>query len=73
MELFWTPEAIEDRNNIFDYIVANNPVAAIAIDELFSEKAALLKEQSNLGRSGRIAGTRELVIHKNYILIYDIT
>ncbi|THB67715.1 MAG: type II toxin-antitoxin system RelE/ParE family toxin [Gammaproteobacteria bacterium] len=73
MKLFWTPEAIEDRNVIFDYIVANNPVAAISLDELFSEKASLLVEQNLLGRNGRVAGTRELVVHKNYILIYDIT
>ena len=73
MKLFWTPEAIEDRNVIFDYIVANNPVAAISLDEMFSEKASLLVEQNLLGRNRRVAGTRELVVHKNYILIYDIT
>jgi hypothetical protein len=39
MELFWTPEAIQDRNDIYGYIEADNPVAALALDELFVEMA----------------------------------
>ena len=39
MELFWTPEAIQDRSEIYDYIEADNPTAALALDELFAEKA----------------------------------
>lgn len=40
MELCWTPEAIQDRDDIYDYIEADNPVAALDLDELFEEKAA---------------------------------
>lgn len=71
MELFWTPEAINDRDAIYDYIEADNPTAALALDELFEEKAGRLLDHPGLGRPGRIAGTRELVAHQNYILIYD--
>jgi toxin ParE1/3/4 len=72
MQLFWTPEAIEDRDNIYDYIEADNPAAAVDLDESFGEKASLLVDHPDMGRIGRIAGTRELVVHRNYILIYDI-
>jgi addiction module RelE/StbE family toxin len=72
MELFWAPEAIQDRDEIYDYIEANNPAAALTLDELFLEKAALLTTRPGLGRTGRIAGTRELVAHRNYILLYDL-
>lgn len=71
MKLFWTPEAIDDRRSIYDYIEADNPNAALALDELFSEKANCLIDHPDLGRIGRVAGTRELVAHQNYILIYD--
>lgn len=71
MGLFWTPEAIQDRDEIFDYIEADNPAAALALDELFEAKAGRLLDHPGLGRPGRIAGTRELVAHRNYILIYD--
>jgi len=73
MALFWTPEAIQDRNEIYDYIEADNPTAALALDELFSEKADRLVDQPGLGRLGRSAGTRELVAHQNYILVYDVS
>lgn len=71
MRLFWTPEALDDRSAIYDYIEADNPRAALALDELFSEKVRHLIDHPGLGRIGRITGTRELVVHKNYILIYD--
>ncbi len=73
MELFWTPEAIQDRDEIYDYIEADNPAAALALDELFSEKASRLVDYPNLGRLGRVTNTRELVAHQNYVLVYDVT
>lgn len=72
MELFWTPEAIQDRSEIYDYIEADNPVAALTLDELFAEKARYLVDHPGLGRPGRVAGTRELVVYPNYILVYDV-
>ena len=71
MELFWTPEAIQDRDDIYDYIEVDNPAAALALDELFAEKAGRFVDHSGLGKPGRAAGTRELVAHQNYILVYD--
>lgn len=73
MELFWTPEATQDREEIYDYIEADNPIAALALDELFAEKAGRLIDHPGLGRQGRVGGTRELVAHQNYLLIYDVT
>ena len=43
----------------------------MALDELFSEQAGLLIDHPGVGRTGRVAGTCELVAHRNYILIYD--
>ncbi|MHB1764326.1 MAG: type II toxin-antitoxin system RelE/ParE family toxin [Gammaproteobacteria bacterium] len=72
MRLFWTPEALDDRRAIYDHIEADNPSAALALDELFSEKASRLVDRPGLGRPGRVTGTREMVAHQNYILIYDM-
>lgn len=71
MELFWTPEAIQDRNDIYEFIEADNPAAALALDELLAEKAGRLVDHPGLGKPGRAPGTRELVAHQNYILVYD--
>ena len=70
--LLWTPEAIDDREQIYSYIEADKPLAALALDELFDEQAALLIAHPYIGKPGRVAGTRELVVHKSYLLVYDL-
>lgn len=72
MKLVWTRPAREDRKAIREYIADDSPSAALDLDELLSEKAARLVDHPGLGRSGRLQGTRELVAHRNYILIYDV-
>ncbi len=72
MKLIWTRLAQQDRRSIRSYIAQDNPAAALALDALFSEKAARLVDHPALGRPGRVAGTRELVAHRNYIVIYDL-
>ena len=72
MKLVWTRPAVADRREIRAYIAQDNPSAALALDELHSERAARLIDHPQLGRPGRVAGTRELVAHRNYILVYDV-
>ncbi|WP_251978724.1 type II toxin-antitoxin system RelE/ParE family toxin [Salinicola avicenniae] len=72
MELVWTPEAMQDRDDIYEYIELENPLAALTLDELFSEKAAQLVGHPNSGRPGRVPGSRELVAHPSYMLVYDV-
>ena len=72
MKLYWAAEAIADRVDIYDYVEADNPEAAVVLDELFSKAAERLQIHPMLGRVGRVDGTRELVAHENYILVYDI-
>lgn len=71
-ELLWTTQAIEDRESIYAFIEADNPAAALALDTLFGQKSSRLGEHPNIGRNGRVANTREWVLHSNYILVYDI-
>lgn len=71
MQVRWTPEAEEDRFAIWAYIAENNPEAAVRMDVLFSAAAANLAEQPQLGR--KISGTRELIPHENYRLVYEVT
>lgn len=72
MRLVWTRPAREDQKAIREYIEVDNPNAALELDELLSEKAAHLVDHPSLGRPGRVQGTRELVVHRNHILIYDV-
>ena len=72
MKVRWTPEAQDDRAQIFDYIVADSPRSAVKMDELFSKAAARLADHPEIGRTGRILGTREVIPHKSYCLVYEI-
>ncbi|HQT72116.1 MAG TPA: type II toxin-antitoxin system RelE/ParE family toxin, partial [Thiobacillus sp.] len=58
MELFWTPEATQDRDEIYNYIEADNPAAALALDELFAEKAGRLVDHPGLGQAGAVRRAR---------------
>lgn len=42
------------------------------MDALFSKAATRLAEHPKLGRAGRIPGTRELVVHASYRLVYEM-
>ncbi|MDP2810237.1 MAG: type II toxin-antitoxin system RelE/ParE family toxin [Rhodocyclaceae bacterium] len=72
MKIVWTPEAQQDRADVWDYIAADNPRSAARMDELFSKAAARLTDHPKLGRLGRVPGTRELIPHKSYRLVYEI-
>lgn len=71
MQVIWTPEALQDRLDIWEYIAADNPTAAVHMDELFSAAAASLADFPDKGRLGVVAGTRELIPHENYRLVYQ--
>lgn len=72
MKLAWTRLALNDRQAIRSYIAQDNPIAALALDELFTEKASRLADHPGLGRPGRVSSTRELVVHQHYLMIYDL-
>ena len=43
------------------------------MDELFSDAAFRLTEHPMLGKLGSIPGTRELIPHESYRLVYEIS
>lgn len=72
MRVVWTAEAQQDRVDVWEYIAADNPRVAARMDELFSDAAARLAEHPLLGQPGTIPGTRELIPHESYRLVYEI-
>lgn len=68
----WTPEAEQDRLEIVEYIAGDNPRAAADMDTLFADAAARLERFPQMARAGKIAGTRELIPHESYRLVYQI-
>jgi addiction module RelE/StbE family toxin len=72
MNLFWTRPARANRREIYEFIAADNLRAAHKMDMIFAERAEILTRFPELGRPGRVSGTRELLAHRHYFLIYRI-
>ncbi len=68
----WSEEAIADLVNILDYIEQRNAAAAQALRAAVVQSAENLLYMPYLFRPGRVAGTRELVVHPNYIVVYQV-
>jgi len=68
----WSKDAEQDRDQIFEFICADNPVAAAKMDLLFKNAAERAAKFPHMARSGELPGTRELIPHPSYRLIYEI-
>ncbi|MBV4463071.1 type II toxin-antitoxin system RelE/ParE family toxin [Pseudomonas frederiksbergensis] len=72
MRLVWRPMALDDRSRIMDHISQDNPIAAVALDEMFELKAEHARQRPTLYRKGIVPGTREIVVTSNYVMVYLI-
>lgn len=73
MRLVWTPRARRARAAAIDYIARDNPEAALAQLAEIERQTRRLPDHPALGRPGRLAGTRELVINRTlFILVYRV-
>lgn len=73
MRILWTPRALADVATVLDRIAVEDPAAAGRLnDRLLDLVETSLSAQPMMGRPGRVAGTRELVVHQRYILAYRV-
>jgi toxin ParE1/3/4 len=74
MNPIWSPEAIADLAALRAYIAQDDPAAAQRVALLIILNIeTLLSNSPEIGRPGRVPGTRELVIPKTpYIVPYRV-
>ena len=72
MKLAWSRRALNDLRRIADHIAADNPAAARGLAEDIHTRALNLERFPLMGRIGGYQDTRELVLHKNYLLTYRV-
>jgi toxin ParE1/3/4 len=62
MNLRWTKPALRDLEEIGDFIGRDSVGAAAKTVAAILDQAEMLATHPHLGRAGRVAGTRELVV-----------
>lgn len=72
MHLVWRAKARADFRKILDFIASRSPAGADKIATLVAELTERLTLHPYIYRPGRVAGTREAVVHPNYIIVYRV-
>lgn len=71
LNLRWTKRAIGRLDSIAAYIARDNPVRAKTFVQELRVKIENLRS-FQLGTAGRVFGTKEYVLHANYIAVYRV-
>lgn len=73
MNVVWHSLAQSDLASLLTYIANEDPTAALRVHELIRERIGLLQAYPNLGRIGRVTGTRELAITGTpFVAVYQV-
>lgn len=62
MTVVWSPRAIRHLSALRAYLARDNPAVAARVAQTLLAAVERLAELPNLGRPGRLVGTRELVV-----------
>lgn len=72
LQIRWRAEARTELATILDFIAERSPQSASHLFDEIERVVSQLPQHSYLYRLGRVADTREIVVHPNYILVYRI-
>jgi toxin ParE1/3/4 len=71
MNIVWHSQAQRDLDQIFDFILQHDPNAAVRLCDRIERRVDQLRQHPHMGRPGRIAHTRELVVARTpYVVVY---
>ncbi|MDV3457247.1 type II toxin-antitoxin system RelE/ParE family toxin [Sphingomonas sp. HF-S4] len=68
----WRPEARLQLSAITHDIARRNPAAADRLGAAIKHTVSQLPGHPHIYRPGRMEGTREAIVHPNYILVYRV-
>ena len=73
LPVLWRSKARLSLVQINNYIADRNPTAAQRLKDAIEQAASNLPQHPYLYRPGLVAGTREIVVHPNYVVVYRVT
>ena len=73
MHLEWALPALRDIKDAGDFIASDGPHAAKRMAERIQEAVEYLLEFPNMGRPGRVTGTKELIVSGTpFVVVYRV-
>ena len=73
MNVDWLPSAARTLRNQLSYIAERNPLAAADMSDAIEAAVSRLADFPESARSGRVPGTRELVVPSSpFVVVYRI-
>ncbi|MTJ10339.1 MULTISPECIES: type II toxin-antitoxin system RelE/ParE family toxin [unclassified Anabaena] len=73
MQVKWLRQALRNLEQAHNYVFQENPTSAQELIIKIQNAASQLQNYPFMGKSGRVEGTRELIISNSpYILIYRV-
>ncbi len=72
LPIVWRARARDSLEGIIRHIAERNPIAARRLKAVIEESVVPVAEHPYLFRAGRVPGTREVVAHPNYVVVYRV-
>ncbi|MES2321473.1 MAG: type II toxin-antitoxin system RelE/ParE family toxin [Pseudomonadota bacterium] len=73
LPILWRAKATADLTTILKFIAERSPQSAFDLHANIKRAVSQLPKHPHMYRRGRVAGTRELVVNPNYIVVYRIS
>lgn len=73
LPVVWRAEARANLAEIIRFIADESPQAARRMRQLIESAVLPAAEHPYLYRTGRVPGTREIIAHPNYVVVYRVT
>ena len=70
--LRWEAEAFRQFQDALTHIASQNVTAAEALAATTEKRLGSALRHPEIGRIGRVEGSRELIVHPNYLVIYAV-
>jgi toxin ParE1/3/4 len=72
LPIVWSEAALNDLNGIVAFIAPHSFDAAMQLQDRIEDSVKPTANYPYLFRAGRVEGTREIVAHPNYVVVYRV-
>jgi toxin ParE1/3/4 len=62
MDIVWRRQTERDLQHVFDFVLQHDPGVAGHLCDRIERRVGQLRDHPHMGRPGRVAGTRELIV-----------